>query len=75
MEGDHDQGFAITHCIGRRRRRADIDYTGRWHGRYTTFLGWYGNLGAGQPTVGLLKDSTIDAEIFTPQGMRKFGTR
>ncbi|HEY0675441.1 MAG TPA: DUF1329 domain-containing protein, partial [Immundisolibacter sp.] len=45
------------------------------NGRYTTFFGWYGNLGAGQPTVGLLKESTIDAEIFTPQGMRKFGTR
>jgi hypothetical protein len=29
----------------------------------------------GQPKVGLLKDSNINAEIFTPQGMRKFGTR
>jgi hypothetical protein len=45
------------------------------NGRYTTFFGWYGNLGAGQPKVGLLKDSTIDPEIFTPQGMRKAGTR
>ena len=45
------------------------------NGRYTTFFGWYGNLGMGQPKVGLLKDSTIDPEIFTPQGMRKFGTR
>ena len=45
------------------------------NGRYTTFFGWYGNLGSGQPKVGLLKDSTIDPEVFTPQGMRKLGTR
>ena len=45
------------------------------NGRYTTFFGWYGNVGAGQPKVGLLKDSTIDPEIFTPQGLRKFGVR
>ncbi len=45
------------------------------NGRYTTFFGWYGNVGAGQPKVGLLKDSTIDPEIFTPQGLRKFGIR
>lgn len=45
------------------------------NGRYTTFFGWYGNLGMGQPKVGLLKDSTLNPEIFTPQGMRKFGTR
>lgn len=45
------------------------------NGRYTTFFGWFGNLGFGQPKVGLLKDSTIDASVFTPQGMRKFGTR
>lgn len=45
------------------------------NGRYTTFFAWYGNVGRGQPTVGMLKDSNINPEIYTPQGLRKFGTR
>lgn len=45
------------------------------NGRYTTFFGWYGNGGYGQPKVKPIEESTINFDIYTPQGLRKFGTR
>lgn len=61
----------------------DVQMTRAWgdslidliNGRYTTFFGWYGLTGYGQPQFLPIEEADINFDIFTPQGLRRFGRR
>jgi hypothetical protein len=49
------------------------------NGRYTTYPYWHGPAGRlsgfGPPKFETTDDMTVDISVYTPQGLRKFGTR